>query len=35
VQAALSLQIPLENYNWHSTYKARTETLYDPWVEDP
>lgn len=33
VDAALLLHIPLEPYNWHSTYNARTETLYDPIVD--
>jgi len=33
VDAALLLHIPLEPYNWHSTYKTRTETLYDPLID--
>jgi len=33
VEAALSLYIALEPYNWHSTYEARTATLYDPLVD--
>jgi hypothetical protein len=33
VEAALTLKIALEPYNWHSTYKARTVTIYDPLVD--
>lgn len=33
VDAALLLHIPLEPYNWHSTYKTRTETLFDPLID--
>jgi len=32
VDAALLLHIPIEPYNWHSAYKTRDETLYDPLI---
>lgn len=30
VDASMLLKIPLEQNNWHATYKGRTITLYDP-----